>query len=114
MKDFRREFMYLSAQHADFFLQLLSARHLTFISSMETFLEAPLLWIRRGALGEAIDKGVLNYYSSNILSVNRFVDFTYEKSRKYHSDVHVGVIHNSLSKSGFDSASRRGRKKRNL
>ena len=51
----------------------------------ETVLEAPLpkhltfgeIW------GEAIGRGVLgyiipNYYSANILSVNRFVDFLYE------------------------------------
>ena len=32
------------------------------------------------------------YYSVNILSVNRFIGFPYEKQRKYHSDVHGGVI----------------------
>ena len=34
----------------------------------------------------------MKYKSSNILSVNRFVDYPYEKSRKYHSDVHGGII----------------------
>ena len=33
-----------------------------------------------------------SYYSANILSVNRFVDFPYEKERKSHSYVHGGVI----------------------
>ena len=37
-------------------------------------------------------KNIWNYYSANILRVNRFVDFPYEKSRKYHSDVNGGVI----------------------
>ena len=32
------------------------------------------------------------YYFANILSVNRFVDFFYEKPRKYHTDAHGGVI----------------------
>ena len=38
---------------------------------------------------------VLDYYSANILNVNRFVDFRYEKERKYHSDVLAGVMENT-------------------
>ena len=31
----------------------------------------------------------IEYYSANILSVNLFVDFPYEKLKKYHSDVNA-------------------------